>query len=105
MAESRTTGPNYDFGSYSRWHDVGTTEDDNCSFCRPEATVNEPDDDADDAIDVWYVYVDVPQWAGYLLGGFQYNWYRNSVFRHRWLGLLEMAKSAPPQGNGTEVNQ
>ena len=56
---------------------MGTAKDGSASYLRPQAAVTEPDDAMDDAIDVWFLLLNISQWAGSLLGDFNcyQDWY------------------------------
>jgi len=70
---------------------VGPAENVDCTDYRPKAAIYKQHDADNDAIYVWLVLFNVSQWFSPLLAGFQYNYYRNSVFHYRWLGLPEIS--------------
>ena len=72
-----------DFTYSGGGYNVGTAEDDDVPYCRPQTTGSEPDDAVDDATDVCLSYLIISQWTGSLLGGLKCYQYCYAIFYYR----------------------
>lgn len=85
MVEASRTG--YLPGDSGGGKYVGTAEDVNAGDHRCQAAVTGENDAVDDAADVWFLLLVIPQWTGSLLGDVNCHQSRYAIL-HDWVGRI-----------------